>query len=64
MLSMTYLFKKQLPISQRFGFISCLPKVTNLDNFKTKWRPITILNAFYKLVLGCLIIGLNPPLTR
>lgn len=46
--------QKQLPISQRLGIISCLPKGDKPRQFLKNWRPITLLNVFYKLVSGCI----------
>ena len=46
--------KKELPISQRLGIISCLPKGEKPRQFLKNWRPITLLNVLYKLISGCL----------
>ena len=46
--------KKELPIMQRLGIIYCLPKGDKPRQFLKKWRPITLLNVFYKLISGCL----------
>ena len=46
--------KNQLPISQRLGIISCLPKGDKPRQYLKNWRPITLLNVFYKLISGCL----------
>jgi hypothetical protein len=46
--------QKQLPISQRLGIISCLPKGDKPRHFLKNWRPITLLNVFYKLIAGCI----------
>ena len=46
--------KKELPISQRLGIISCLPKGEKPRQFLKNWRPITLLNVMYKLISGCL----------
>lgn len=45
--------KKELPISQRLGIISCLPKGDKPRQFLKNWRPITLLNVIYKLISGC-----------
>ena len=37
---------KHLPISQRLGIISCLPKGDKPRQFLKNWRPITLLNVF------------------
>ena len=46
--------KNQLPISQRLGIISCLSKGDKPRQYLKNWRPITLLNVFYKLISGCL----------
>ena len=37
--------KKKLPVSQRLGIISCIPKGNKPRQFLKNWRPITLLNA-------------------
>lgn len=44
----------QLPVSQRLGIISCLPKGDKPRQFLKNWRPITLLNVLYKLISGCI----------
>lgn len=46
--------KKELPISQRLGIISCLPKGDKPRQYLKNWRPITLLNVLYKLISGCI----------
>ena len=46
--------KKELPISQRLGIISCIPKGDKPRHFFKKWRPITLLNVLYKMISGCI----------
>lgn len=46
--------KKELPISQRLGIISCLPKGDKPRQYLKNWRSITLLNVIYKLISGCL----------
>lgn len=46
--------KKELPISQRLGIITCLPKGDKPRQYLKNWRPITLLNVLYKLISGCL----------
>lgn len=46
--------KKELPISQRLGIITCLPKGDKPRQFLKNWHPITLLNVLYKLISGCL----------
>lgn len=45
---------KHLPISQRLGIITCLPKGDKPRQFLKNWRPITLLNVFYKIISGCI----------
>ena len=45
--------RKELPISQRLGIISCLPKGDKPRQFLKNWRPITLLNVLYKIISGC-----------
>ena len=47
-------YKKELPISQRLGIISCLPKGDKPRQYLKNWRPITLLNVLYKIISGCL----------
>ena len=44
--------KKELPISQRLGIISCLPG-DKPRQFLKSWRPITLLHVLYK-ISGCI----------
>lgn len=46
--------KKELPITQRLGVISCLPKGNKPRQFLKNWRPIILLNVMYKLISGCI----------
>ena len=46
--------KKDLPISQRLGIISCLPKGDKPRQFLKNWRPFTLLNVLYKMISGCI----------
>jgi exonuclease III len=45
---------KELPISQRLGIITCIPKGDKPRQYLKNWRPITLLNVLYKLISGCL----------
>ena len=38
--------QQQLPVSQRLGVISCLPKGDKPRQFLKNWPPITLLNVF------------------
>ena len=46
--------KKELPISQRLGIITGLPKGDKPRQFLKNWRPITLLNVLYKMISGCI----------
>ena len=41
-----------LSISQKLGIITLLPKGSKDKRFIKNWRPITLLNTFYKLISG------------
>ena len=44
---------RKLPVSQRLGIITCLPKGDKPRQFIKNWRPITLLNVFYKIISAC-----------
>ena len=46
--------KNELPVSQRLGIITCIPKGDKPIQFFKNWRPITLLNVLYKIISGCL----------
>ena len=52
--------KKELPITQRLGIISCLQKCEKPRQFLKNWRPITLLNVFNKLKLFAKELGPRP----
>ena len=45
---------QQLPVSQRLEVISRLPKGDKPRQYLKNWRPITLLNVFYKSISGCI----------
>ena len=45
---------RKLPVSQRLGIIACLPKGDKPRQFIKNWRPITLLNVFYKIISACI----------
>ena len=45
---------KKLPVSQCLGIITCLPKGDKPRQFIKNWRPITLLNVFYKIISACI----------
>jgi len=54
----------QLPVSQRMGIISLLPKGNKPKNLLTNWRPITLLNCIYKLISGAIASRINKVLPK
>ena len=48
------LTNKKLPIPQRLGIITCLPKGDKPRQYIKNWRTITLLNVFYKIISGCI----------
>ena len=51
-----------LSIQQRLGVITMLPKGNKDKRFLANWRPLTLLNSFYKLVSGCITERIKPVL--
>ena len=51
-----------LSIQQRQGIITLLPKGTKDRRFLANWRPLILLNSFYKLVSGCITERIKPVL--
>ena len=52
----------RLPLSQRMGIISIIPKGDKDKRYLTNWRPITLLNTLYKLISGCIAERIKPAL--
>ena len=50
---------KKLPASQRLGIITCLPKGDKPRQYLKNWRPITLLNVFYKIISGCISLRIK-----
>ena len=51
-----------LSIQQRLGIVTLLPKGSKDKRFLTNWRPLTLLNTFYKLVSGVITDRIKPVL--
>ena len=51
-----------LSVQQRLGIISLLPKGNKDKRSLANWRPLTLLNSFYKLVSGCVTERIKPVL--
>lgn len=59
--------KGELPITQREGLITCIPKGNKPREYLKNWRPICLLNVIYKLCSGCIasrIKGVLPKLIK
>ena len=52
----------RLSVSQRLGIITLIPKGDKDKMFLKNWRPLTLLNALYKLVSGCIAERIKPHL--
>ena len=50
---------KELPVSQRLGVKSCLPKSDKPRQYLKNWRPITLLNVLYKIISGCISLRIR-----
>ena len=58
--SANYSFKvMSLPIQQRLGVISVIPKGDKPREFLKNWRPITLLNSTYKLISSSIAARIN-----
>ena len=53
---------EKLPISQSQGVLTLLPIGQKDKTFLKNWRPITLLNSFYKLISGCMAERIKPNL--
>ena len=51
-----------LSVTQRLGIITLIPKGDKEKMFLKNWRPLTLLNALYKLVSGCIADRIKPKL--
>ena len=59
--AVNYAFEHQrLPISQRLGIVSIIPKGDKDKRFLTNWRPLTLLNTLYKIISGCIAERIKP----
>ena len=48
--------------TQRLGIITCIPKPGKMRKYLKNWRPITLLNVFYKITSGCIANRIKPVL--
>ena len=49
-----------MPIDQRRSIITCLPKGNKPRQFLKNWRPISLLNVYYKIITGCIANRIKP----
>ena len=55
---------RELPLSQRLGIIALIPKSDKDQRFITNWRPLTLLETFYKLISAMLANRMKPVLDK
>ena len=55
---------KNLSITQRYGVLILLPKGEKDKRLIKNWRPLTLLNTFYKIVSGCIAERIKPNLNK
>ena len=53
-----------LPLSERPGIIALIPKSYKDQRFISNWRPLTLLETFYKLISATLANRLKPELDK
>ena len=49
-----------LPITQRLGILTLIPKGEKDKTFLKNWRPLTLLNSIYKILSGCIANRIKP----
>ena len=49
-----------LSITQRLGILTLIPKGNKNKSFLKNWRPLTLLDAIYKMVSGCIANRIKP----
>ena len=55
---------RELPLSQRLGIITVIPKNDKGQQFITNWRPLTLLETFLKLISAMLANRMKPVLDK
>ena len=53
---------RELPLSQRPGIIALIPKADKDKQYIKNWRPLTLLDTFYKLISATLANRIKPVL--
>merc|ERR1712212_156810 len=55
---------REFPLSQLLGIIALIPKSDKDQRFITNWRPLTLLETFYKLISTTLANRMKPVLDK
>ena len=50
---------RELPVSQRLGIIALIPKADKDKRYIKNWRPLTLLETFYKIISATLAKRIN-----
>ena len=53
-----------LSVSQKLGILVLLPKGQKDKRHMKNWRPITLLNSYYKIISGCIAERIKPKLEK
>ena len=53
---------RELPVSQRLGIIALIPKADKDKRYIKNWRPLTLLETFYKIISATLANRIKPVL--
>ena len=53
-----------LSVTQKLGILTLLPKGSKDKRYIKNWRPITLLNTYYKIVSGCVTERIKPKLDK
>ena len=53
---------REMPLSQRLGIIALIPKADKDKRYIKNWRPLTLLETFYKLISATLANRIKPVL--
>ena len=56
--------REYLSIMQKLGFVTIIPKGDKESRMLGNWRPLTLLNTFYKLISSIVTEALKPVLER
>ena len=63
--SINYSFEiGSLSVTQKLGILTLLPKGDKDKQLIKNWRPITLLNTYYKIISGCIAERIKPCLEK